>query len=537
MTNMKLSGKFNFALFGIIAMLLAASCKKDKKAVTPDPAPGVQPTVSRADLTKDSIFLYAKEVYLWNDALPSYEAFGPRKFTTAGTELGDYNAELYAISQAKINPLTSQPYEYSSSSSTSAKYSYIFDIANQNPTSSILDLKSSVDLDGNGNDFGFKAGAYGSATSYKIVLQAVYPGSPAQKAGLTRGAAITVINGKAYGSNYSTESSAINSALFSSGSVIISGTKKDGTPFTNLTLNKAVYSSSPILKDTVLVQGAKTVGYLAFARFSSSANAQSVLLAAFNKFSAAGINNLVIDLRYNGGGYVSTAQYLANLIAPSNLTGQVMFAEHYNALMQTGQAKILSHQPFLDANDKVQYSNGKMVTYADLDYTVKTNTEKFEKKGSLEGITNVVFIVSGGTASASELVINSLKPYMNVKLVGTTTYGKPVGFFPIRLENKYDVYYSMFQTRNSAGQGEYFAGFTPDAVDSYDDALHDFGDRNENYIAKAIGYIANGAFAVSSPKSITINSQKISTSSLEINNLNDESEFKGMIENRLKLKQ
>jgi C-terminal processing protease CtpA/Prc len=325
----------------------------------------------------------------------------------------------------------------------------------------------------------------------------------------------------------------INLALFNSSSVTISGTKKDGTAFTNVSLNKAVYSSSPVLKDTVLTQGSKTIGYLAFARFSSAANAQTELSKACEKFSAAKVNNLVIDFRYNGGGYVSTAQYLINLIAPSSLAGQVMFYEQYNPLMQSGQAKILANQPLLDANNKVRYSNGKMVTYANVDYSIAAQTQKFAKNGSLEGITNIVFIVSGGTASASELVINSLKPYMNIKLVGTTTYGKPVGFFPIRLENRYDVYYSMFQTKNSAGQGEYFSGFTPDAVDTFDDATRDFGDRAENYLAKSIGYIVNNVFAVTSDKTTTIKG----VSSKILDNIGDEHEFKGMIENRFKLKQ
>lgn len=530
-------------VFAIALVLLSVACKKSKNVV-PDTGTGTvppitTPTATRAELTKDSLYLYAREVYLWSDAIPSYDVFNPRKFTGGSTELANYNSELFAISQLKANPLTSKAFEYNTATPSSPKYSYIFDIANQNPTAFVFDPKSSVDLEGNGNDLGVKAATTTKDVptgQYTIFLTAVYPGSPAALAGLTRGTVLTSINGQSIGSiaNSSTELAVANNALFSSNSATLSGRRKDGTTFTNLILNKAVYTSSPILKETVIVDGSKKIGYIAFARFSSTANAQNVLLAAFNKFAAANITNLVVDLRYNGGGYVSTAEYFANLIAPASLTGKVMYREYYNSLMQSNQAKILANQPLLDASNKVQYQNGKMVTYANVDYSVSANTNNFAKKGSLEGLSNVVFIVSGSTASASELLINSLRPYMTVKLVGTTTYGKPVGFFPIRLENKYDVYYSMFQTQNSLGEGEYFAGFTPDAIDTYDDGYKDFGDPEENYLKKAIGYIKTNVFSVSSNKIPTIAGAAAGTINVP---MGENSDFKGMIENRFKLRQ
>ncbi len=90
-----------------------------------------------------------------------------------------------------------------------------------------------------------------------------------------------------------------------------------------------------------------------------------------------------------------------------------------------------------------------------------------------------------------------------LNLVGKQTYGKPVGFFPIKLEKKYDVYMSLFESKNSLNQSDYYAGFTPDLVDKntdtnvdatlYDDAMHDFGDANESYTKAAIGLLAPGA--------------------------------------------
>jgi C-terminal processing protease CtpA/Prc len=188
-------------------------------------------------------------------------------------------------------------------------------------------------------------------------------------------------------------------------------------------------------------------------------------------------------------------------------------------------------------------SSGEIITYADVNYTVAGNTYSFSKQGSLNQVSNIVFIVSGSTASASELVINSLKPHVNVKLVGKTTYGKPIGFFPITLENRYDVYFSLFETKNSAGQGGYYSGMTPD----YDlsevptgTIMYDFGNANDNYTKKALDILAPGA-VVNNPTGYKSNSglalQRNQVPTAQIIQADFlEKDFKGMIENRLKLK-
>jgi C-terminal processing protease CtpA/Prc len=206
-----------------------------------------------------------------------------------------------------------------------------------------------------------------------------------------------------------------------------------------VSLLRTKYTSNPVLKDTVLTTANVKVGYLAYARFSTTENSEAVLNAAFAKFSVQNVENLIIDLRYNGGGYVSTARQLINLIAPVSLNGSLMFSETYNSMMQNGQATILKNQPVRDQNNKIIYQNGKMVTYADYSYAKSTNSFNFSKLGNLNNVKKVVFIVGGGTASSSELVINCLKPHIDVKIVGAQSYGKPVGFFPIRID-KYDVY-------------------------------------------------------------------------------------------------
>ncbi|RZL46826.1 MAG: hypothetical protein EOP00_13775 [Pedobacter sp.] len=524
-------------MLSAFAIVIISGCKKNKVTpgvVTPDPVtPPV--TATRAELTKDSIFLYAKQVYLWNDKLPTYEVFKPRRFSSSTTNLNNYDEELFEISKY------SNPYEYKAGY-LEPKYSYIFDKANQNPTASIKET-SSVDLDGNGNDLGVRLGFYGTDANFTTYVTAVYQGSPAETAGVLRGFMVTKINGTSYGTNFTANRAAISTAL-SATTIKLEGLKSDGTSF-NVTLVKSVFKSSPIYKAKVFTAGTKKIGYLAYARFAALSNPSTVSPSdvyfdpIFADFAAKGVTDLVIDLRYNGGGYVQTAQYLINLIAPSTVSG-VMFTEHYNSTMQAGSANILANQPLLDANNKIRYQNGRMLTYADINYTVAGNTEIFEKKGSLSGVKSIVFIVSSNTASASELVINSLKPHVSVQLVGLTTYGKPVGFFPVTIENKYEVYFSMFETKNSLGQGAYYDGLVPNITGPEVPAgtiMYDFGDTNDDYLKKAINLIAPGSTATSKAKTMTAKQEEYAApSSAVITTDISDREFKGMIENRFKIK-
>ena len=517
------------------------SCKKDSPD-EPDASSGEDEIVSpvdgtRSDLTKDSIFLYAKQIYYWNDALPSYEVFNPRKYKQYSDQLDNYYKELFDITQLKINPATGKPYEYVSSTANYPKYSYITDAESQNPTTSnsgTLPSVSQVTLEGVGTDFGIALSAVGTTSSYQIYIRYVSKGSPADRNSLSRGDVITEVNGTKLGANFASDQHTVNTA-FDLPSIRISGKKPNGTTFAR-TLTKMTYFSSPVYKDTVITTGGKKIGYLSFARFSNPSNATGPLNEVFKRFSDNQLTELVIDLRYNGGGYVSTAEYLANLIAPSSLDGNVMFTEYFNQTMQRGEATILKKQPLLNDNGQPRYSNGKLVTYFDVDYSVAENTYKFDKIGALANVKNVVFIVTENTASASELVINVLKPYVNVKIVGEKSYGKPVGFFPITID-KYDIYYSMFESKNSKGEGGYYQGFTPDRA-TPDDVTHDFGDPQEASFAAAIQYLTSGSFPSTASVTTKILGKSVTLSSNTINQVSPEKSFKGMIEDgkRLKLK-
>ncbi len=528
-------------LIFVFSTFLFLSCKKDKNVVEEKPVvPGI--TATRAELTKDSIFLYAKEVYLWNDALPTYEQFNPRSYKSSADEYTNFSLELFRITQFKTDPSTNRPYEVPDAGSPNdPKYSYIEDLIASGKITYKRNDQSFVELDGQGDDVGIgiagfvtKRTANNQVENSEVRIRFISPGSPAEKAGLKRGDNITKLNGRTFQNPYNQADVDFINNVFDNATISIEGIKaKTGLPYT-LSLSKTKYTSSPIYKDSIYTVNSKKIGYLAYARFSNSDNSSAVLNTVFSKFSAAGVTSLVIDLRYNGGGFVSTAQLLTNLIAPSRLTGQRMFSETYNTLMQSNGATILRNQPRRDQSGKIQFSNGRVITQFQDDYSIASNSFNFSKTGSLNNIEKVVFLVGGGTASASELVINNLKPHIDVKLIGNLTYGKPVGFFPIRID-KYDVYYSMFETLNSASEGKYYAGFTPNLIIP-DDVSKDFGDITELRLAAAIRYIDNNTLTVSSTNANTtiMSAKGVRTAAtiLKVEDITNNNGFVGMVEDR-----
>ena len=506
------------------------ACKKD--SVTPDNTitSAATITATRDELTKDSIFFYTKELYFWNSSLPTYASFNPRSYKTNETE-------VYALTQFSLDPSTGKPYEFVSGS-TNPKYSFI-DYVSTNGRVSTLNL--SADVNGTANDFGFSV-MYNTASDLRVKY--VYPNSPASQQGLTRGCRVTSINGRTSLTYSSTSGvvSFLNEALFGTNTTIsltftdLSGANK------NVVVNAANYNVNPILFTNVYTIGTKKVGYLVFNSFTN--NVSAALKTTFANFASQGVTELVVDLRYNGGGYVSTATQIINLAAPVAQNGNTMYTSYYSSYLQnltTAQRKasVLVHQPLLDDAGKLQTFaggvNGKYATYADLDYSPSSsdNIEKFEKSGTL-ALNQIYFIVTGSTASASELTINSLKPVMNVKLIGETTYGKPVGFFPIRID-KLDLYVPEFETKNQKGEGGYYAGLAVDK-EAYEDLTKAWGDETETLLGYALLYARTGSFVTTAAKSASLSASSTTMparlSSSEIKQVTenlDQMGIKGMI--------
>jgi carboxyl-terminal processing protease len=512
----------------ILSAGLLAACKKEKKTpiVTGPPSTG-----STLDLIKDSVYLYFKEENLWHGAAPDYATFNPRA-TTGTNDIGALQNELDKLSQYAINSATGKPYEYSTSHPGHAKYSFIDDGT------------VSAALNGVKGDFGLGL-EYNTPTDLRITY--VYPGSPAALAGIRRGYAITSINNSAnisydgvsngvtYGNGSGTNLAMVNNAIFNSSTISMTLKKYDGTTLTVANMSVASYTVNPVLKDTVYTSNnGHKVGYIVFNSFTFGSNATPVLDAAFGKFATQGITDLVVDLRYNGGGYVSTAEYLDNLIAPASASGKLMYNTYFTDNMVKGTDPLLAHQWRKD-------SKGNDFNYAQIDFSVAAYAVNFSKQGSLN-VNRVFFIVTGSTASASELTINNLRPIMDVQFIGRKTYGKPVGFFDIDI-NKYIMYTPEFSTKNSVGQGDYYDGFTPGdpgypGVLDYDDPTKDFGDPTEGLLAHALHFVTLGTYSVQNPVTQGIGTKTLSLQQQSPGGMGlDPRAFNGMIfDKKLKLK-
>ncbi|MFA6247747.1 MAG: S41 family peptidase [Mucilaginibacter sp.] len=524
-----------FYLSLLVVTVAIASCSKDKKITPTDNGGnnnGNNPTVtaSALDLIKDSVFLYAQQVYYWNTSLPTYDAFKPRSFT-GSNDIDALQTEIDAMTQYSTNPETGKPYEYYTPAPGYAKYSFIDDGS------------VSGELNGIKGDFGFAPVWIDANTDIRVKY--VYPGSPADVKGLKRGYQITAINGRT-GSGLKYDGGAGGSgtnvnflinAYSNSSTINLTLKKPDGNTF-DVTLSTGTYTVNPVLTSKIVDAGNnKKVGYIVFNSFTSKANAKPYLDAAFNSFSAGGITDLVVDLRYNGGGFVETAQYLSNLIAPASTNGSTMFTYNFTKTMADGKATILKNQLRKDGN--------QIYSYFDFDYTIAGNTVKFSKTDVpvTLNLNHVFFIVTGSTASASELTINNLIPVMDVQLIGTTTYGKPVGFFDIDI-NKYQMYIPQFETKNSAGNGGYYAGMTPEKGlyrgKLYgDDASKDFGDPTESLFSYALNYVKNGNFSLPQQQIQSLSRlQKLSVDQSREVGLQVEGKkyFRGMIYNNTKAK-
>jgi carboxyl-terminal processing protease len=478
--------KIVYLLIIALAGIMSSCSKKDKQTNGDGPSK----VGSTLDLIRDSVFLYAKEEYYWNTSLPTYAQFNPRGFT-ATADIDALTNEVNALSQYAINPATNQPYEYYAPNPGEAKYSFIDN------------GQVSTQLNGVHGDFGF-APLYNTISDLRIKY--VYPGSPADIAGIKRGYQITTINGNSnfpYDGGSGTNTQFVINAYAYSNSISMTLKKPDGTTM-NATLNVANYTVNPVLTYKVYDQGnGHKAGYMVFNSFTSLANAQPQINTAFNYFVANGVTDLVVDLRYNGGGYIETAEYLDNLIVPAAKNGTLMYNTYYNSILAANKETLLANQTRRDPNTGQDYN------YAQFDYSVASYTVNFAKVGTLN-VNRVFFIVTGSTASASELTINNLLPEFpasSVFLIGTTSYGKPVGFFDIDI-NQYQLYIPEFATMNSANQGGYYAGMTPGTttypgVMDYDDVTKDFGDPTEVLLAHALNYVKLGTFSVQSQQAQT----------------------------------
>ena len=300
-----------------------------------------------------------------------------------------------------------------------------------------------------------KFGMNTQTTTSQINVLQVWDASPAFEAGLARGDRITQINGQSVATLVS--NGTIGTA-FGADQVGVTAdvvfVKPSGEQREVRMAKRVVTIPTVSLTRVVDVAGRK-VGYFSFLNFVRPSEA--ALNEAFAALRAAGATELVLDLRYNGGGLVDIAVHLASLIGGTRTNGQVLLNYVHN--------------------DKVGPQLNK--------------TTRFTNPEQALNLQRLVVITTRSSASASELVINSLRPYMPVVVIGDTTYGKPVGAYGITFCDKVLAPVS-FSIKNVNDEGDYFTGIAPTCAAS-DDTSHQLGDPAEASLAEALTFIRTGA--------------------------------------------
>jgi carboxyl-terminal processing protease len=396
----------------VILLVLFSSCKKND--VQPDN------TVTDA-MARDSLYYIMKAWYYWYN-MP--EAAG---VTTANKE--DYPDPYKLLEAMRYKELD--------------RWSFVADYDEFN-----------AEMAGTFVGHGFRIGL-DNAGNARVAM--IYDNSPLYLQGVRRGWIIKNINGVDPAPILIANDATAYTNLIGPSEAGITNifvfTRPDGTDET-ISSTKSSFTVHTVLVCDTLHLSSGIAGHLVFESFIQPS--ENELLNAFAYLNANGVNDLILDLRYNTGGYLYIAQELASYIAGSSYQGSV-FAK-------------------LSYNDKHQDAN------ASYPYVTVPNALSLSR---------VVVITTRQTASASEAVINGLKPFINVVTIGDTTNGKPTGMNGWSVGKKFWMWPITFKIVNSQNLGDYFEGIFP-VKEVSDDITHDFSDRQELCLKEAIYYLENG---------------------------------------------
>lgn len=294
-----------------------------------------------------------------------------------------------------------------------------------------------------------------------VRLTRVFSGSPADLGGLARGQRILELNGRTVAEIEAAEG--LN-AVFGTTPIDFLMREPDGNEFMT-TIAHGLVTIDPVPQSRVIdAGGGRMVGYLELATFVSTAD--PAFDTVFADFRASGVNDVIIDLRYNGGGLVSTAELLGDFLG-GDVAANLIFS------------KTVFNADRAAANDSVEF---------------------FARLGNSVSLSRLVVIATGGTASASELVTNGMDPHVEVIIVGDNTFGKPVGQVGFEFCDKI-LRPVAFQTLNADDFGDYFDGLLVDcpAADDLNVAVGDLADPN---MVAALGYLDTGACPVAAPAAV-----------------------------------
>lgn len=403
-----------------LTLSIALGCSTPDEEPEPQPVDPAPPPIAECSVAdkNDYVFRLMKDAYLWYSKVP------------------DVDHAAYPSPDDLLEDLMYSPID---------RWSYI---ATKAENDAYYEEGKRVGL-------GFRM-KYETEDSMRLAL--VYDGSPAAEAGLVRGDRILALNGKTIaeideGDLWET----ILGEDIEGVEVDLSLEDQNGT-VKDLTLTKRSFKIVTTIAHTIFQAGDRTVGYLLFDRFLSTSDYE--LATVFTELKEGGVNELILDLRYNGGGLIDVAQRLGGLIGGVNVNDKV-----FNTLVHNDR-----HQDY----DKDQLF--------------------LPQEHSLD-LTRVFVIATGATASASELLINGLRPFVDVKLIGAQTYGKPVGM-GAWTHCDIVIHPISFRMLNAKGEGDFYMGFPPDCA--ADDVLTaPIGGEGDLAFTEALHLLEHGACSAS----------------------------------------
>jgi len=400
------------------------------------------------------------EVYLWQADVPN---LADNRFATEN----DFNNFLkgYAKPEDLFEDLLNKPESKYPNGDAIDRFSWIVD------DYTVLEQELSGISKNNGVDFRLSRVASGSNDLVGYVRY-IIPNSDASAKAIKRGDLFTSINGtKLTVSNYQEligkDTYTLNLADYNGSAFVLNGK--------SVSLTKTVLEENPIFINKVITSGSHKIGYLMYNGFY--ADYDDRLNQAFGTLKGQGVTDFILDLRYNGGGSIATSAKLASMI-----TGQF-------------DTQIFSKMTF---NSKQMQG----LSTADLeDLNVR-----FVKNLNSLNMTTVYVITTASTASASELIINGLKPYINVVQIGETTVGKNVGSFTvydsetlttkkgINPNHKYAMQPLVLKITNSVNFGDYTQGLVP-TYQQFESVLNYgvLGETTEPLLSNAISKITGNA--------------------------------------------
>ncbi len=439
-----------------LAFLLLPGCKKDE----PDPPAEIKEATDVNKFIYNALSTY----YLWEDNIPA---------------LNNPKYENSDSLNVFLNRYTDPEALFKDLLYTKDKWSFIVDSAEE-IENWINAISESVGMD-------FRL-YYVSSTGNNLIgaIRYVMKDSPAEQAGLKRGDMFMTVNGQQLtDANYMTllftlKNYTLGLASFNGGNPAPNGR--------TVNLTAVLLQENPVYLDTVLNINGTKIGYLLYNGFTASYDSiikssyDIELNKAFGKFKSEGIQKLILDLRYNGGGSITTSQYLASMIYSTD-TRKIFSISHYNDLLQTYFRQEYGEEVFND------------YFYSTISATDKMPATAINSLG----LNQVYIITTSETASASEMVINGLKPYITVIQVGTNTTGKYVGSITItdtdnngivNPNHTWAMQPIIVKISNSQNVSDFDNGLTPDInTREYAAELLPFCDPEEPFFKACINHM------------------------------------------------